>query len=156
MTNTLRASTRTIHASVRYVWDVLSDPRQHHRFDATGMVIAPASSPPAGVGDVFRMNMMWRDGQRVEYYQSDNHVTAWEPFSRIAWATALPGGEPLGWTWNYEIANHGRGQTAVGLTYDWTDTPQANINRFGVPLVSENDLARSLVLLASALTDRIA
>lgn len=113
------------------------------------MVGTLVSAAPAAVGDVFRMDMTWRDGPRVERYQSDNHITIWEPPTRISWATALPDGQPLGWTWTYEL-QHDRDQTIAILIYDWTQTPDDVIRRFGVPLADERSLARSLALLANA------
>lgn len=39
------------------------------------------------VGQVFVMNMTYREGGHVEHYQSDNHVRVIEPGHAIAWAT---------------------------------------------------------------------
>jgi uncharacterized protein YndB with AHSA1/START domain len=143
-------ATVTVPASPQRVYELLTDPARHHEFDATGMVGRPAS--PARltrVGQVFVMNMTYRDGNHVEHYQSDNHVIALEPPRAVAWATATHDGDPLGWLWRYDVEPVAAGAT-VTLTYDWTDTPPENIRRFGVPLTSAQDLAESLRLLSEA------
>jgi uncharacterized protein YndB with AHSA1/START domain len=149
MARSLQAAV-TVPASPAEVFALLADPARHREFDATSMVGTPAT--PARlthVGQVFVMNMTYRDGDHVEHYQSDNHVTALVPARAIAWATATRGGAPLGWLWRYDVepAAHG---AAVTLTYDWTNTAINNIRRFGVPLVDADGLATSLELLRQA------
>jgi uncharacterized protein YndB with AHSA1/START domain len=135
-------------APAEQIFDLLADPATHRDFDASGMVGAPVDPARlARVGQVFAMAMTYRDGEQVEHYRSDNHVTVCEPPHRIAWATATEGGAPLGWFWRYDLDLTPVG-TRVTLTYDWTDAPAADRRRFGVPLVTEDDLERSLRLLA--------
>lgn len=144
------SATATVAASPDQVFELLTDPARHAEFDATGMVGLPAT--PARltrVGQVFVMNMTYRDGDHVEHYQSDNHVCALDPGRAVAWATATHGGTPLGWLWRYEVEPEAEG-AAVTVTYDWTNTPPENIRRFGVPLVDADGLARSLRLLSQA------
>jgi hypothetical protein len=74
------------------------------------------------VGQVFVMNMTYREDGYVEHYQSDNHVRVIEPGHAISWATATHGGPPLGWLWRYDVEPVADG-TVVTLTYDWTSTP---------------------------------
>ena len=99
------------------VWALVCDPAHHHLFDATGMVVGLSSDTPKAVGDVFTMDMVWRSGDNVEHYQSDNLVTTFVPFRTIPWATALPGQQPLGWTWTYNLITEGP-NTRVRLTYE--------------------------------------
>lgn len=146
--STTLSSSRTLRAPVDAVWEVLADAGQHHRFDDTGMVGPLVGPAPSAVGDVFRMDMTWRDDEHTERYRSDNHVTVWERPTVLAWATALPDGAPLGWTWTYRLESLGN-ETSVTLTYDWTGTPDAVARRFGVPIADEHGLARSLELLAA-------
>lgn len=98
---------------------------------------APAGGPPREVGDVVRMNMTYDGGPTLKRYQSDNHVVAYEPGRVLAWATALPDGAPLAWIWTYELTDESP-RTRVRLSYDWTDTPEENIRRFGVPLTDDS------------------
>lgn len=135
------------------VWALVCDPAHHHLFDATGMVVGLSSDTPEAVGDVFTMDMVWRSGDNVEHYQSDNLVTTFVPFRTITWATALPGQQPLGWTWTYNLIPEGP-NTRVRLTYDWAEAPPENVERFGAPLTDEDGLAASLNLLARACESR--
>ena len=147
-----RASQATVAvaASPDQVFELLTDPARHTEFDATGMVGSSASPAKlTHVGQIFVMNMTYRDDDHIEHYQSDNHVCALEPGRAIAWATATRSGEPLGWLWRYDLEAVAEG-TAVTLTYDWTSTPAENVSRFGVPLVDTDGLARSLQLLSQA------
>ncbi len=149
MTSAVQAMV-VVPAAPGRVFDLLTDPARHREFDATGMVGAPVTGAKlTHVGQVFVMNMTYRAGEHIEDYQSDNHVTVLAPGRAIAWATATRGGAPLGWLWRYDLAVE-RDGTAVTLTYDWTNTPPANIRRFGVPLVDADGLARSLQLLSAA------
>jgi Polyketide cyclase / dehydrase and lipid transport len=142
--------TVTVTAAPDQVFEVLTDPARHSEFDATGMVGLPATSARlTHVGQIFVMNMTYREGDYIEHYQSDNHVCALEPGRAIAWATATHRGAPLGWLWRYDVKPVAEG-AAVTLTYDWTGTPPENVRRFGVPLADADGLARSLQLLARA------
>ncbi len=67
----------------------------------------------------------------------------------IGWATATSGGPLLGWDWRYDLEPVDEA-TGVTLTYDWSETSQENMDRFGVPLVDEDGLQASLALLARA------
>lgn len=144
----------TVRAPIDRIFKLLTEPSEHHRFDATGMVGSPeAADRLTTVGQVFVMNMTYRSGSRVEHYQSDNHVTAVADPHLIEWATATHGGPLLGWLWRYELAPLGDG-AAITLTYDWSETTQENVNRFGAPLVDEDELRSSLALLATACDDQ--
>jgi hypothetical protein len=143
-------ATATVAASPDKAFELLTAPARHSEFDATGMVGPPATRARlTQAGQVFVMNMTYRDGDLVEHYQSDNHVCALEPGRTIAWATATHGGAPLGWFWRYDVEPAAEG-AAVTLTYDWTNTPPENVARFGVPLVDTAGLTRSLQLLSRA------
>lgn len=146
------ASSCVVTAPVDAVWSLLSDPREHHRFDDTGMVGQPEQGTSlTEVGQVFTMNMTYDNGSTVESYQSDNYITDLAPGRSIAWATATKGGSQLGWVWRYDLLEV-PGGTQVTLTYDWSSASPENRARFGVPLTDQGGLTRSLDLLAAALT----
>jgi uncharacterized protein YndB with AHSA1/START domain len=147
-------ATVTVSASPQRVFEMLTDPARHNEFDATGMV-GPPDCPAklTRLGQVFVMNMTYRDGDHVEHYQSDNHVITFEPPHTVAWVTATHNGEPLGWQWRYDVEPAADG-AAVTLTYDWAEAPPENVRRFGVPLTDADGLARSLQLLSEACTAR--
>jgi hypothetical protein len=60
------------------------------------------------------------------------------------------GGPLLGWRWRYEVEPVGPDRARVTLSYDWDGTSAENRRRFGVPLLTEEQLATSLSMLAAA------
>lgn len=152
MQSSYTAST-VIDAPMDRIFQMLAEPAEHYRFDASGMVGVPETPGWLDtLGQIFVMNMTYRGGDRIEHYQSDNQVTALDEPRLIEWATATHGGSPLGWRWRYELEPIGDA-TKVTLIYDWSAAPQENIDQFGVPLIDEAGLGSSLELLAKASTD---
>jgi uncharacterized protein YndB with AHSA1/START domain len=143
---------RTIDASTKQLFDVLSNPERHVELDGSGFVVSDEKTDRiSGVGDVFRMNMtgphMGGD------YQTDNTVTGFDPNHLVAWQTAPADTEPPGWEWTWELAADGSDSTEVTLTYDWSKvTDQALLDQVGFPLVSESQLEESLEKLAEAVS----
>lgn len=141
--------TRTIDASAKDIFDVLTLPSNHSTFDGSGMVRADDKSQRIQkVGDVFTMNM------HAEHmggdYQTDNHVVAYDQNKLVGWKTAPAGTEPKGWEWVYSLQDNGSGSTDVTLTYDWSDVTDPELlakNLF--PLVSEEQMEESLAKLAA-------
>lgn len=134
------------------VFDLLANPDRHSDIDASGTVVSDANSKPVTkVGNVFRMNMRRPDGVGGSVdYQTDNHVTAFEPNRTIAWAVAPAGGEVLGWEWRYELVPDGD-KTRISLTYDWAQAGPAAVERFNLPSVDVAALEASLELVEKAL-----
>lgn len=155
MPDTSLRVTATINATPAVVFDLLASPHRHHELDASGMVGADEEDTPiTKVGQVFRMNMTFRaDDGKVTDYQTDNHITAFEPNRVIAWSVAPVDGEPLGWTWRYELAPKKKNdeKTKVALVYDWTGITEESKKQYGVPAFDEDDLDASLSLLKKAL-----
>jgi hypothetical protein len=147
---TQHSASLVINVPLDRIFTVLTEPARHCLVDGTGMVGAPeAPDRLAETGQVFTMNMTYRSGERVVDYQTDNLVTEFDAPRLVEWAPGPSGGEPLGWRWRYELEPVDGG-TNVTLTYDWSRTPQENIERFGVPLVDEDGLRSSLTKLAEA------
>jgi len=148
---TRRSARREIDAPVADVFALVTSPGEHHRFDASAMV-GEAVTPGrlTRVGDIFTMEMSYRDGAEVERYRTDNHVTVLDERRCVEWAVAPHGKPLLGWRWRYELAPVGPARTRVTLIYDWAGTPKENLRRFGVPLLTEAQLAISLSMLATA------
>jgi uncharacterized protein YndB with AHSA1/START domain len=140
---------RTINASATDIFDVLTNPDRHVEFDGSGFVRS-AEKPQRiqAVGDVFRMNM---EGDHAGgEYQTDNHVTGFQPGKLVAWKTAPAGTEPPGWEWMYELKPDAADQTEVSLTYDWSSvTDKALLKQVPIPLVKKDQLEDSLASLAS-------
>lgn len=146
----------TIPADGASVWQVLTDPARHACLDEWGTVGAPVRNEALRrEGQVFTMNMSYDDGDQVIHYRSDNHITVFEPERAIAWMTSIEGDQPLGWTWRYDLAPADDG-TEVTLTYDWTDTSEKNMELYGLPTRTPDELLGSLERLSALVaTDRV-
>lgn len=141
---------RTIDASAKDIFNVLSNPQRHPELDGSGFIRSDHKTDRiTGVGQVFTMNM---EGDHMGgEYQTDNHVVGYDENKLLAWKTAPAGTEPPGWQWVWELSPVDENSTEVTHTYDWsqvTDKELLKKNLF--PLVSEEQLGESLGRLASA------
>lgn len=143
---------RTIDASAKDLWEVLTNPQRHAEVDGSGFVrsVDHADRITAN-GQTFRMNM---SGPHMGGdYQSDNHVTGYDEHKLLAWKTAPAGTEPPGWEWMWELKPTSAESTDVTLTYDWSRVTDPQIlQQVSFPLVSEEQLEDSLGNLASAVS----
>lgn len=152
ISQTRRRAERDIAATPKMIFDLLSDPSQHHRFDASTMVgqtVTPIR--PTAIGDVFTMEMTYQDENFLEHYRTDNYITDLVTDRLIEWEVAPHGRPRLGWRWRYELRRNGPA-THTSLIYDWSRTPSENLKRYGVPAFDHDDLADSLALLAAAMS----
>jgi hypothetical protein len=141
---------REIPFSAKSLFDILSNPHRHTELDGSGFVRGlDRGDRITHVGQNFRMNM---SGDHMGGdYQTDNHVSGFDPDKLIAWKTAPAGTEPPGWEWLWELKPEGAEATLVSLTYDWSHvTDQGLLKKIGFPLVSESQLEDSLSKLAEA------
>lgn len=141
---------RTIDASAKEVFEILTNPERHTELDGSGYVRSDEKSNRIqAVGDVFTMNM---DGPHMGgEYQTDNHVIAYSENALVGWATAPAGTEPPGWEWVWTLQSEGPDATAVTLTYDWSKvTDKELLKKISFPLVTEDQLEESLANLAAA------
>lgn len=138
-----------VPAATDALWRALIDPSTHASLDEWGTVGAPVSPEHLNrEGQVFTMNMTYDDGETVSHYRSDNHVTVFEPERAVAWMTSVEGEHPLGWLWRYDL-DPADGGTEVTLTYDWTETSEKNLERYGVPTRTPDELLASLERLSA-------
>lgn len=140
---------RDVAASSAAIFAVLADPRRHPALDDSGMVLEPVDGGQAGtithVGQVFRMRMTMGG---VNRYETDNHVFVFEPGVAIGWRVAEAGGDPLGWTWRFDLAPVEAG-TRVSQTYDWSQVTDAETLRtIPFPAVPREARLETLALLA--------
>jgi hypothetical protein len=141
---------RSIDASAKALFDVLSLPARHVELDGSGFVRSVDHADRiTATGQVFRMNMA---GPHMGgEYQTDNHVTGYAPDKLLAWQTAPAGTEPPGWEWVWDLEAQGPGSTDVRLTYDWSRvTDKDLLAKLHFPLVSKDALEASLAKLAEA------
>lgn len=114
----------------------LARPAMHAAADGSGMLRDVTEDSPeeiTGTGQVFGMEMTDEQGRP---YSVDNHVTAFEPPSRIAWLPAGRGKEPVGVEWSWVFTPEGAG-SLIAVTCDWSRvTNEAYLARFTLPRVS--------------------
>jgi uncharacterized protein YndB with AHSA1/START domain len=149
-----------INAPPETVFDVLADPSTHEAIDGTGWVRQPVDDKPlTETGQIFRMKM-YNSGHPNKHYEMTNRVEVFDRPRAIAWQ---PGAEPRhipgrqgaddapveygGWTWRYDLEPGGAGQTAVTLTYDWSQVP-TDRRDIGFPPFPQGHLDNSLKHLA--------
>ena len=143
---------RTIDAPAKDVFEVLTNPERHAELDGSGFIRSDEKTDRIqAVGDVFTMNMSG-DHMGGEY-QTDNHVTAFDPNKMVGWRTAPAGTEPPGWEWLWELESQGSGSTLVTHTYDWSGvTDKKLLDKIGFPLVKPDQLEATLGRLAAAVS----
>lgn len=139
---------RTIDASAKDIFEVLSNPERHAQLDGSGFVRSDEKSDRiTSSGQVFRMNMQG-DHMGGEY-QTDNTVTGYRENHLLVWQTAPADTPPPGWEWKWELEAQGSDATTVTLTYDWAKvTDKDLLKKISFPLVSESQLEDSLNALA--------
>lgn len=145
-------ATRTIDAPTTAVFDVLTNPERHAELDGSGFVVSDEKTDRiTATGQVFRMNMT---GDHMGGdYQTDNHVTGFDPNHLVAWKTAPAGTEPPGWEWVWELEDRGPDATEVRVTYDWSKVDDPDLlAKISFPLVEQEALETSLGNLAAAVT----
>lgn len=141
---------RTIDASPKDVFDVLTNPERHPELDGSGFIRSDEKTDRIqAVGEVFTMNM---SGDHMGGdYQTENHVTAYSENKMVGWKTAPAGTEPPGWEWLWELEPDGPDHTVVTHTYDWSGvTDKELLKKVPFPLVTEEQLEATLKQLAAA------
>lgn len=142
---------RTIAATPKDIFAVISNPARHAEFDGSGQIVSDEKSDRVTAnGQMFTMNM------NAEHmggdYQTDNHVVAYDENKLVGWKTAPAGTQPPGWQWVYTLEPVEQDSTRVSLTYDWSDVTDPDLlakNLF--PLFDEEQLEGSLARLAALL-----
>ncbi len=150
MSDTSISASRTIDASTKDVFRVLSDPHRHVELDGSGFVRSlERGDRIEKSGQQFRMNMA---GPHMGgEYQTDNVVTGFDENHLLAWQTAPASQEPPGWEWVWELTSTGSDSTEVTVTYDWSKvTDTALLEKLSFPLVPQEALETSLGNLAAA------
>lgn len=143
---------RSIPASAKEIFEVLTLPARHAEFDGSGFVRSDDHTDRiTATGQKFRMNMTG-DHMGGEY-QTDNLVTGYVPDKVVAWQTAPAGNEPPGWEWTWQLDATGPDATEVSLTYDWDKvTDKELLAKVSFPLVQKSQLEDSLSKLAEAVS----
>lgn len=157
-------ATTTVNAPIETVFDVLADPSTHQAIDGTGWVREPLDAKPlTEIGQVFLMGM-YHDNHPEKYYEMANRVEVFDPPRAIAWQPGqgpeqrgyLMNGTELqwgGWIWRYDLDAAGPGQTAVTLTYDWSNVAP-HMRDIEFPPFEPQHLDNSLKNLATLAEER--
>jgi uncharacterized protein YndB with AHSA1/START domain len=103
----------TIQATPATIFDLLSNPRAHQRFDGSGTVKNAVSGPERlFLGATFSMSMKIKVPYRIK-----NTIVAFEENKKISWCHLMK------WTWTYELQDLGNGATQVTETFDASNIP---------------------------------
>jgi hypothetical protein len=131
------------------IFDLLATPHRLPDIDPAGTVVSDDNTGPVtAAGQVFTMNMVALGGPEPMSYQAEHHVDAFEHNRSIGWRVVPVDGDPHGWSWRFDLARLDGKRTEVTLTYDWSDTSDENVARFGIPDHDSADLEACLTRLA--------
>lgn len=153
MTDT--AQTVTVFADVppSVLFAALARPAVHAAADGSGMLRGVSDGGPEAItaaGQTFGMEMTDEQGRP---YSVDNHVTAFEPGTRIAWLPAGRGKPPVGVEWSWTFTPEGDG-TLIAVTCDWSRvTNEAYLARFTLPRVSAEKVRATVDAVIAATRD---
>jgi uncharacterized protein YndB with AHSA1/START domain len=135
------SASREISATAERIFDLIADPAEQPRWDGNdNLRSAEPGQRVRAVGDVFTMTLR-RGGIR------ENRIVEYDEGRRIAWRPNVPGREPPGHLWRWELEPVDRRRTRVTHTYDWTElTDRSRFPRARATTVER--LAASLERLA--------
>ncbi|CAM3618100.1 SRPBCC domain-containing protein [Tsukamurella ocularis] len=157
MNETAQTVTVTTDLPPAVLFEALTRPAVHAAADGSGMLRGVSADSPekiTGVGDVFGMEMTAEDGRE---YSVDNHVTVFEPDTRLAWLPAGRGKDPVGVEWTWEFTPHtdnGIDGTLIAVTCDWSRvTNEAYLARFTLPRVSAEKVRATVDAVIAATRD---
>ncbi|GAB2969492.1 SRPBCC family protein [Actinotalea caeni] len=105
---------RVVHAPAETIWELIADPARQPEWDGNdNLATAAPGQRVRAVGDVFTMTLT--NGATRE-----NTVVELVEGRRVAWLPNVPGEEPRGHLWRWELEPVADG-TLVRHTYDWTN-----------------------------------
>jgi uncharacterized protein YndB with AHSA1/START domain len=109
------SASRDISAAADMIFELIADPTEQPRWDGNdNLRHADGGQRVHAVGDVFTMTLR-RGGVR------QNNVVEFEEGRRIAWRPNVPGRQPPGHLWRWELEPLDESRTRVTHTYDWTE-----------------------------------
>lgn len=113
--NRIVSAEKNIRAAASDIFKILADPAQHARIDGNGNVDhADQGQRITNSGQVFEARLT--NGESRE-----NRVVEFEEGRVIAWKPAVPGSEPRGHLFRWELEPVDDNATLVRHTYDWTE-----------------------------------
>jgi uncharacterized protein YndB with AHSA1/START domain len=138
------SASREIAAAPERIFELIADPAQQPLWDGNeNLRDAEPGQRVRAVGDVFVMRLL-RGGIR------ENAVVEFEEARRIAWRPNVPGRQPPGHLWRWELTPVADDRTLVTHTYDWSElTDRSRFPR--ARATTSERLAASLERLAELL-----
>jgi len=110
----LVSATREITVAATRIFELIADPAEQPRWDGNdNLRHAEPGQRVRAVGDVFTMRLR-RGGIR------ENTVVEFTEGRLIAWRPNVPGKQPPGHLWRWELEPIAADRTRVTHTYDWT------------------------------------
>jgi uncharacterized protein YndB with AHSA1/START domain len=114
------SASREIAAGAGRIFELIADPAQQPRWDGNDNLAEAATGQRVrAVGEVFTMTL-------TKGSVRENHVVEFVEGRRVAWRPAVPGHEPPGHLWVWELEPIDSSRTRVTHTYDWTRLTDAN------------------------------
>jgi uncharacterized protein YndB with AHSA1/START domain len=108
------SASRDISAAADTIFELIADPTAQPRWDGNdNLRQAAAGQRVRAVDDVFTMTLR-RGGVR------ENTIVEFDEGRRIAWRPNVPGRQPPGHLWRWELEPIDEDRTRVTHTYDWT------------------------------------
>ncbi|MFD6157622.1 SRPBCC family protein [Nocardia sp. NPDC060256] len=105
---------RDIAATPEQVFELIADPVQQPLWDGNeNLAKAVTEQRIRAVGDVFTMTL-------TTGADRDNRIVEFEEGRRIAWLPSVPGEQPPGHLWRWEVEPIDETHTRVTHTYDWS------------------------------------
>ena len=109
------SSERLVNAAPEVIFELIADPAAQPRWDGNdNLRDAPDGQRVRAVGDVFLMHLT-RGGTR------ENRIVEFEEGRLIAWRPNVPGKNPPGHLWRWELEPSSDAKTLVRHTYDWSE-----------------------------------
>lgn len=109
------SSERVVNAAPEAIFELIADPAAQPRWDGNDNLRDAAEGQRVqAVGDVFVMHLT-RGGTR------QNTIVEFEEGRRIAWRPNVPGKNPPGHLWRWELEPMANNKTLVRHTYDWSE-----------------------------------
>jgi uncharacterized protein YndB with AHSA1/START domain len=108
------SASREIAAGAETIFERIADPAEQPHWDGNdNLRQAAAGQRVRAVGDVFTMTLR-RGGVR------ENTIVEFDEGRVIAWRPNVPGRQPPGHLWRWELDPIDANRTRVTHTYDWT------------------------------------
>jgi hypothetical protein len=146
---------RTIEATPKAIFALLSDPQGHVSIDSSGMLQSADGDPVTAVGDTFVVHM---DREALGDYPLGKYdvtvrITQFEPGREIAWTIEGNIDPPIGHVYGYRLEPAADG-TLVTSYYDWSNISQRWRDAGIFPVLSEGALRATLGILSRTVRGR--